>query len=163
MRALLIATLALFCCFAAPQAASAGTYQPDGSYSGSPAPSVVAVFNAFPNGGEGLLNAVRELLIANPELADDVAYLATQGAPGQRADAAAGMAQAFLTLSHSGNTNGAARIVSAAQLSGNPVIQTAVAGVVGNVTVYGAQTGNPVTGQSNCRVPVSPAAPTTCQ
>lgn len=162
MRALLIALLALVFWSAAPHPAGAGSYQADGTYSGTPAASVTALFNAFPDGGDGLVNAVRELLIANPSLADDVAYLASRAAPGPRADAAAGMAQAFLTLTHRGNTNGAAQIVSAAQFSGSPVIQTAVAHVVGNITVYGNQSGNPVTGQNNCR-PVSPAAPVTCQ
>jgi len=162
MRALLIALLVLICCSAAPPPANAGSYQADGTYTGTPAASVTALFAAYPNGGDGLIDAVRELLIANPGLADDVAYLASRAAPGPRADAAAGMAQAFLTLTHRGNTNGAAQIVSAAQLSGSPVLQTAVATAVGNMTVYGGQSSNPVTGQSNCR-PVSQAAPATCQ
>lgn len=162
MRALLIAILGLFLWSAAPLPASAGTYQADGTYSGTPAASVVALFTAFPNGGDGFVNGIRELLIANPALADDVAYLATRGAAGQGGDAAAGMAQAFLTLSHSGNTNGAALIVNAAQLSGNPVVQTAVAGAVGNTTIETNRYGNPV-GQTNCRPQVSQAAPTTCQ
>lgn len=163
MRALLIAILALFCWSAAPLTASAGSYQADGAYSGTPAASVAALFNAFPNGGDGLVNGIRDLLTANPALADDVAYLATRGAANQRNDAAAGMAQAFLTLAHRGNTNGAAQIVNAAQLSGNPVIQTAMAAAVGDTTIEASRYGNPLTGQANCRPPVSQAAPTTCQ
>jgi len=163
LRVAALATLALLASLAIDPAAKAGTFQPDGSYAGTPSAAATALFAANPNGGDGLTAAVRTLLISNPELADDVAYLAARGSPGQQSAAAAGMAQAFIVLTHRGNTNGAARIVSAAQLSGSIIIQTAVTAVLGRSTAFAEQSGNPVTGKSNCRPPVSPSAPTTCQ
>lgn len=162
-RRLIIATLVLFCLSMAFAPAKAGTYQADGTYAGTPSASVTALFAAYPNGGDGLVGAIRSLLIANPELADDVAYLASRASPVVRADAAAGMSQAFIALNNSGNANGAARIVSAAQRSNDAVIQTALTNAVGRTAAFADQSVNPATGKSNCRPPVSPSAPTTCQ
>jgi hypothetical protein len=162
-RIALIAMLALIGSLVAQPAAQAGSFQADGSYSGTPSATVAALFAANTNGGDGLVDAVRTLLLANPELADDVAYLASRAPPAQQAAAAAGMAQAFIVLTQRGDSPGAARIVSAAQRSGNAVIQTVLTNALGRSTVYADQSGNPVTGKSNCRPPVSPSAPTTCQ
>lgn len=143
--------------------AQAGSYQSNGTYAGTPSPAVAGLFAAFPNGGDGLSDGIRTLLLANPELADDIAYLASQGSVAQQSAAATGMAQAFLVLTQRGNTAGASLLVGAAQRSGISTIQNALNAAVGTSTVYAGQSGNPVTGQANCRTPVSPAAPTTCQ
>lgn len=163
VRIALIMALGLLCGLAMAPGASAGTYQADGSYTGTPSADVTAIFAAYPNGGDGLIDAIRELLIANPGLADDIAYVASRASPSQQADAGTGMAQAFTALTHGGNISGASRIVSAAQHSGNSIIQTAVGTAVSGIAVFADQSGNPVTGKSNCRPPVSPSAPTTCQ
>lgn len=162
-RAAMTAIVTLFALLVIQPAAQAGSFQADGRYSGTPSAAVAALFAGNPNGGDGLADAVRALLIANPDLADDVAYLASRGTAAQQAAAAAGMAQAFIVLSHRGNTSGATRIVSAAQRSGSPIIQTALTNALGRSAVFADQSGNPVTGKSNCRPPVSPSAPTTCQ
>lgn len=162
MRAILIAILMLGGLHSTIPVAQAGSFQADGSYAGAPSAAVAALFAANPNGGDGLVNAIRTLLLANPELADDVAYLASRGSAAQQDAAAAGMAQAFTVLTQRGNATGAARIVSAAQLSGNSIIQTAMIGAVGRTTVYADQSTNPVTGKTNCQSPVSAAAPPPC-
>ena len=163
LRAAAMAILALLASLTIDPAARAGTFQSDGSFAGTPSAAATALFAANPNGGDNLTAAIRTLLIANPELADDVAYLASRGSPGQQTAAAAGMAQAFTVLTNRGNANGAARIVGAAQLSGSTIIQTAVTNVLGRSTVYADQSVNPVTGKIDCRPAVSASAPTACQ
>jgi len=161
-RAILTAILMLTGVHGAMPAAQAGTFQADGSFAGAPSGAVVALFAANPNGGDGLVDAIRTLLTANPELADDVAYVASRGTAAQQAAAGAGMAQAFTVLTQRGNAHGASRMVSAAQLSGNPLIQAAMVGAVGRTVVYAGQSTNPVTGKTNCQSPVSAAAPPPC-
>lgn len=142
MRAVLVPVLvpllALFCLFGAVTTAPAGSYQGDGAYAGTPSPAVTALFAANPNGGDALMAAIRNLVISNPALADDVAYVASRANAAQQSAAAAGMAQAYTALINRGDSNGAARIVTAAQQSGSPVLQTAVTRAVG-VTI-GANT-----------------------
>jgi hypothetical protein len=132
MRAVLVPVLALFCLFGGLTAAPAGSYQSDGTYTGTPSPAVTALFAANPNGGDALMAAIRDLLISNPGLADDVAFVASRANAAQRFAAAAGMAQAYTALINRGDSNGAGRIVTAAQLSGSPVLQAAVTRAVGS-------------------------------
>lgn len=129
---LLVPLLALFCLFGAVTVAPAGSYQSDGTYTGTPSPTVTALFAANPNGGDALMTAIRDLLISNPGLADDVAFVASRANAAQQSAAAAGMAQAYTALINRGDSNGAARIVTAAQLSGSPVLQTAVTRAIGS-------------------------------
>jgi hypothetical protein len=166
MRAILVPILALFCLVGAASLATAGSYQGDGAYTGTPSPAVTALFAAFPNGGDGLMAALRDLLINNPDLADDVAYVGSRSNAEQQSAAGAALAQAFTALINRGDNSGAARIVSAAQRSGSPVIQAAVTSAVGrtiganpNLDQSGTTTRSSCTTQT-----VSPAGPTTtCQ
>ncbi len=168
MRMILALLFAAFYMVAmAPQHAVAGTYQGAENYVGTPAPAAVRLFAAFPNGGDGLAAAIRELLINNPTLADDVAYLASRGSPGQLAAAAAGMAEAASVLLARGNTSGAALIVTAAQSSGNAtlalVVMNAVASSSGGGQLYTSATNsNPATTTATVTcTTVSPAGPAT--
>lgn len=139
----------------------AGSYQGPGNYVGSPSPQVTAIFAAFPAGGAGLADAIRELLINNPALADDVAFVANRGNPAQQVAAAAGMAQAVTTLNARGNSSGAAAIVTAAVSSGNPTLTTIVVAAAGQngggAQLYGATT-NSNSAATSCTT-VSPTAP----
>lgn len=128
---LLAPLLALFLMCAHMPVTMAGSYQGDGTYTGAPSPAVTALFAAFPDGGDGLVNAIRDLLIANPNLADDVAFVASRGTAAQQLAAGAGMAQAYTALINRGDNGSAVRIVSAAQQSGSPAIQTAMTRAVG--------------------------------
>jgi len=167
MRAILVPMFSLLLCLlSAAPLATAGSYQGDGTYSGSPSPAVTALFAANPNGGDGLMAALRDLLINNPALADDVAYVGSRSNAEQQSAAAGALAQAFTALVNRGDNGGAARIVSAAQRSGSPVIQAAVTRAVGG-TIGANPNLNPngTTTRSSCTTQtVSPAGPTTtCQ
>lgn len=166
---LVVASILILCClFGAVSAARAGTYQADGTYSGTPSAAVTAAFAANPNGGDALVAALRDLVIANPALADDVAYVGSRSNAAQQAAAGAGLAQAYTTLVNRGDNGGASRIVSAAQQSASTVIQTAVTRAVGSTigsntfqSRDGSTTSSSCTTQGNT---VSGAQPTTtCQ
>lgn len=170
MRVILVAMVAAFCVLGIASAAKAGSYQPDGTYAGTPSAAVTALFASFPNGGDGLAAAIRQLVINDPALADDVAFVGSQSNFLQQSAAGAGLAQAFTILVTRGDNRGAARIVNAAQRSGAPPIQTAVANVVGTTIGFNTVQGNnPNTGANCTTTPadntVSPAKPatTTCQ
>ncbi len=139
MRIIIVAIFAAFCMLGFISNTLAGTYQSNGSYVGTPSPVITAAFAAFPNGGDGLVDAIRQLLINNPALADDVAFVASRGNAAQQTAAAAGMAQAVIVMSTRGNDSGIALVTRAAQLSGNAAIQTAVLEAVGtaNQGLYG--------------------------
>jgi hypothetical protein len=161
MRGMLIAIVTTFCFLGAASQSPAGSYQSNGTYVGTPSSVVTRLFASHPKGGEGLVNAIRELLINDPTLADDVAYVAARSNLEQQMAAGAGMSQAFKALVNRGDNGAAARIVNAAQQSGSSSVQLAVAGAVG--TAVGLSTlagGNPMTGTS-CTT-VSPASKT-CQ
>jgi hypothetical protein len=166
MRMMLVAMLAAFCLLGSLSMAPAGTYQADGTYQGSPSAAVSQLFAAYPSGGDALVAALRELLLADPTLADDVAYLGARSGGGQQSAAADALAQALIVLTSRGNTFGVGRIVAAAQYSGNITIQTAVNSAV--ATAVGS-TFYAKSGQTNCTTTggstVSPARPpiTTCQ
>jgi hypothetical protein len=164
MRIILVAVFAAFCMVGTAPMATAGTYQATGVYVGTPSPAVTRLFAAFPNGGDGLVAAIRDLLIADPSLADDVAFVASRANEAQKSAAAAGMAQAIIALNIYGNNAGVAQIASAGQLSGDPLIQTAVLTAVGGVNapanLYAGTNSNPVVTQCNS---VSPAGPTGCR
>lgn len=168
MRMILAAMLAAFCLLGSMSQASAGVYQADGSYQGAPSPAVSRLFAAYPAGGDALAAALRELVLSDPTLADDVAFLGGRGAPGQQSAAADALAQALIVLTSRGNTFGAGRIVAAAQFSGNTLIQTAVFAAV--ATAVGTNFYQDTkSAQANCTTTggntVSPARPatTTCQ
>lgn len=168
VRLILTAMLALCCLFGAASLVTAGTYQADGTYSGTPSAAVTAAFAANPDGGDALVAALRDLVIANPALADDVAYVGSRSNAAQLAATGAGLAQAFTALINRGDSGGASRIVSAAQSSSSSVIQTAVTRAVGSTigsNTYqrrdSTQTSSSCTTQGNT---VSGAQPTTtCQ
>ncbi|MDB5534680.1 MAG: hypothetical protein JWO28_2995 [Hyphomicrobiales bacterium] len=166
MWKILVAMAAAFCLFGALPA-FAGSYQSDGTYQGSPSSAVTALFASHPNGDDALVAALRELLLRDPTLADDIAYSGSRANAAQQQAAAAALAQALIVLTARGNTFGAGRIVSAAQFSGNTTIQTAVAAAVATAVGSNTQQQNPST-QANCTRTggntVSPASPTTtCQ
>lgn len=162
MRKIMIALVVALCAFGAVSRVNAGSYQGTGNYVGSPSSQVTAIFAAFPGGGEGLTDAIRELLINNPGLADDVAYVASNANPDQQQAAAFGMAQAVLTLLARGNNSGASAIVTAATFSGNATLATVVSSAVatsggaGNLYAQGTN-GNPAT-TTSCTT-VSPTSP----
>jgi hypothetical protein len=159
MRIILVMVFSAFCMLGSASFATAGSYQSAGVYVGSPSPAVTRIFAAFPAGGDGLVAAIRTLLIANPELADDVAYVASRSSAAQKEAAAAGMAEAFIALANQGNTTGAGLIVSAASLSGDPVLQLALSSAVALTTGFTAfPGGNPAA--ANCSV--SRSTPTQC-
>ncbi len=169
MRVILAPFLALFFVFGAASVVAAGTYQGDGTYTGTPSAAVTALFAAYPNGGDGLVAAIRDLLLGNPALADDVALVGSRSNAEQQSAAGAGLAQAYTSLINRGDNGNAARIVSAAQLSASSVIQTSVTRAIGST--IGANTyqsdGTTRTG-TNCTTQtdntVSPARPATiCQ
>jgi len=126
MRKIIVLLLVAFCALSMATRADAGSYQGAGNYVGTPSSAVTALFNQFPNGGDGLVAAIRDLLIANPGLADDVAFVAGQSSPAQQDAAGAGMGQAYIALSGQGNTSGMGSISTASQFSGNAVLATAV-------------------------------------
>ena len=139
----------------------AGSYQGAGNYVGSPSPQVTAIFAAFPAGGEGLTNAIRELLINNPGLADDVAFVASNAGPAQQIAAANGMAQAVMVLLARGNSSGGTAIVTAATSSGNAVLSTIVTASgglnSGSAQLYGSDTNsNPATASCTTTSPTTP-------
>lgn len=170
MRAILVAIVVAFGVFGAASGATAGAYQGNGVYSGTPSAVVTTMFASFPNGGSGLITAIRQLIINNPSLADDVAFVGSQSNADQQSAAGSGLAQAFLVLLGRGNNGGAARIVSAAQQSSSSPIQIAVANVVGTTIGFNTFQANNSTSGTNCTTTqadntVSPARPasTTCQ
>lgn len=148
--------------------ASAGSYQSNGTYQGSPSSAVTALFASYPNGGDGLVAALRALLLSDPTLADDVGYVGARANGAQQQAAADAMAQALIVLTSRGNTYGAGRLVTAAQFSGSSTIQTAVASAVATAVGSTTQQQNSST-QTTCTTTggnrVSPASPTTttCQ
>ena len=165
-RLVLAAILALFCLFDAASMTTAGTYQADGTYSGTPSAAVTAAFAANPNGGDALVAALRDLVIANPALADDVAYVGSRSNAAQQSAAGGGLAQAYTTLMNRGDSGGASRIVSAAQSSASSVIQTAVTRAVGGTigsNTFQSREGNTTSSCTQGNT-VSGAQPTTaCQ
>lgn len=169
MRVILVAIIAGFCAFGLGSRASAGSYQSDGAYVGSPSPAVTALFAAFPNGGDGLVAGLRALMIDDPALADDVAFVGAQSNAAQQSAAGDGMAQALITLVGRGNNAGAAHIVSAAQRSGASVIQIAVTNAVGGTIGLNsfqstnANSGTTCTTTGGTVSPAGPTATTTCQ
>jgi hypothetical protein len=164
MRMILIVMLAASSLFGTMSLGYAGTYQGDGTYQGSPSAAVTRVFASYPGGGDALISALRELLLADPSLADDVAYVGARSGEVLKSAAADALAQALIVLTSRGNTFGAGRIVNAAQLSGDSVMQTAVSSAVATAVGSNFYPGaNPST-QANCAPPVSPSRPTTnCQ
>jgi len=161
MRKIIVLLLVAFCALSIVSRADAGSYQGPGNYVGTPSSAVTSLFNRFPAGGDALVAAIRDLLIAHPELADDVAFVASRSSGPQQEAAAAGMAQAFIVLAAQGNTSGMGAIVTAAQLSGNPVlalaILTAQGSVAGGANLYGSGSNtNPAT--ISCTT-VSPTTP----
>ena len=163
MRKLIVALVAVLCLAAVAPKAYAGQYVAPGQYTGSPSPQVTAIFAAFPNGGQGLTDAIRELLINDPGLADDVAFVASNSNPSQQLAAANGMAQAAVVLASRGNTTAMAAIVTAAQSSGNAVlasvVTTAQIAVGGSANLYGSQTNsNPNATTISCTT-TSPTGP----
>jgi hypothetical protein len=137
MRIILVAVFAAFCMVGTAPMATAGTYQATGVYVGTPSPAVTRLF---------------------------VAFVASRANEAQKSAAAAGMAQAIIALNIYGNNAGVAQIASAGQLSGDPLIQTAVLTAVGGVNapanLYAGTNSNPVVTQCNS---VSPAGPTGCR
>jgi hypothetical protein len=132
MRKLLAGLVAGICLLGAvPNLANAGQYVAPGQYVGQPSPVVVALFSQSPDGGDGLVNAIRELLINNPALADDVAYVASRGTVAQQVAAAIGMVQAFQVFIARGNGSAAAIIARAGQDSTSPIIQTQILSAAG--------------------------------
>ena len=165
---LVFATIvALVCLFGVSSATMAGTYQANGAYTGTPSASVTAAFAANPNGGDGLVAALRDLILANPALADDVAYVGSQSNAAQQAATGAGLAQAYTILVNRGDNGGASRIVSAAGSSASSVIQTAVTRAVGSTIGSNTFQSREGTTTSSCTTQgntVSGAQPTTtCQ
>ena len=163
MRKIMIALIVALCAFGAVPRVYAGSYQGTGNYVGSPSAQVTAIFAAFPGGGEGLTDAIRELLINNPGLADDVAFVASNANPDQQQAAAFGMAQAVLALLARGNNSAASTIISAATLSGNATLATTVTTAVANSNSSGSlytqgANSNPATTSTSCTT-VSPTTP----
>ena len=134
MRKLIVLLLVAFCALSVISRADAGSYQGPGNYVGTPSAAVTALFNNNTAGGDALVAAIRDLLIAHPELADDVAFVASSSSGAQQDAAAAGMAQAFLVLASQGNTSGTGAISTAAQYSGNTVLSVAVAAAQATVS-----------------------------
>jgi hypothetical protein len=162
VRAFLIPVLALFLLFGAVQAAVAGSYQGDGTYTGTPSPAVTALFAAYPNGGDGLMGALRDLLLSNPSLADDVTYVAARSNPAQQSAAAAGLAQAYTALINRGDSNGAGRIVSAAYQSAVPTIQAALTRAIGGTIGANSYQQSGTVMNVPCSNTISPTRPATC-
>ena len=163
MRKILIAMAAAFCLFGTSPT-FAGSYSADGTYQGSPSGVVTALFAAYPTGGDGLVAGLRTLLLGDPALADDIAYLGARSGGSQQQAAADAMAQALIVLTARGNAFGAGKIATAAQYSGNTTIQTAVSAAVATAVGSNSQQQNQ-SAQANCVVtggsPVSPTGPTT--
>lgn len=155
MRKLVLTVCAAACAAAlaagAPRPASAGQYQSDGSYLGAPSAVVISLFASFPNGGQGLSDAIVQLLLSNPTLVADVVYVAAKsGNLGQQVAAGVGLGKAKQALSLGGNTAAALEIGQAVQFSGNSTVQTSLAAV--------GTTSSLVTVPA-CTVPVSPSGP----
>ena len=166
MRFILVAMIAVACLFGALRPATAGTYQPGGGYAGTPSPAVTALFAAYPDGGDGLVSAIRQLIIQDSTLADDVAYVGSRGNFGQQSAAGAGLSQALTVLVNRGDNLGARRIANAAQQSGSPTIRTAVLTAIGTHVFITYQ--NNSSADQKCTTTsnnqVSPAQPSsTCQ
>jgi hypothetical protein len=167
MRKIILAICAVACVVAAPTLAGAGSYSASGTYVGSPSSAVSSLFAQFPGGGQGLADAVAQLLTGNPALADDVAFVATSsGNAVQQTAAGAGMSAAETALKAAGNSSGASRIGVAAQSSGNAILVAAASASGGNASGgLAADTfmplGNPTTSgaSTNC---VSPNKPGGC-
>jgi hypothetical protein len=68
-------------------------------------PRVQDLLAAYPNGGKGLEDAVRNLLVDDPSLADDVVAVANLANPGQQAAFASGFADAVVALRAAGSAN----------------------------------------------------------
>jgi hypothetical protein len=171
MRMILVVIFTAFCMLGSVSISGAvGTYQGPGQYTGPTSQAVTDAFAAYPNGGDGLVSALIGLLLTDPTLAADVAWVASRPRPrasdGQQSAAAAALAQAFIVLTNRGDTTGAGQIVTASTLSGNPVLQTAVLAAVGATQGSNPyQSSNPATTGANCRPTdntVSPARPGTC-
>jgi hypothetical protein len=127
MRKTLLLIVATASIFLTPPLAEAGTYR-DGSYIGRPSTVVTGLYAQFPQGGEALAEAIAALLIDNPSLADDVAYVAVTSAnTSQQAAAGVGMAQAASTLADSQISAAAGLIARAAADSGSPALAQAAA------------------------------------
>ena len=162
MRKVVIILIAALCLAGAGVSKShAGSYQGTGNYVGSPSPQVTAIFAAFPGGGPGLTDAIRSLLLLNPDLADDVAFVASSASAAQQQAAANGMAEAVITFMARGNSSAASAIITAATSSGNAtvalIVSNAVASGNGGDHLYTQEAnGNPVT--TSCTT-VSPTAP----
>lgn len=169
MRAVVLAVCIALGALGGVSTAYAGHYQANGTFTGHVSRVVIALFHSFPNGGQGLADAIAELLTKNPGLADDVAYYAsTHGSPAQQAAAGLGMGQAVANLNGAGNSGGADQVAHAVELSGNAIIQTAAnlgGGTGGFAAGLFLSPNSPVTTGANCTTnTVSPAAPsTTCQ
>jgi hypothetical protein len=157
MRVVFAAIVALSCLLGTVSAPLAGSYQGNGAYSGTPSPLVTQLFASFPNGGDGLVAAIRDLIIGNSALADDVAYVASRGNLDQQSAAGAGLAQALTALVNRGDNGGAARIVNASTQSGSAAIQTAVGTAVASSASFSNYQSSNSSTSTNCTARVSPA------
>jgi hypothetical protein len=138
-----------------------GEYRSDGTYTGTPNEQVVALFAQFPNGGQALSDAITALLIANPELASDVIYVASKGTVQQQLAAGTGLAAALPQLRAEGNTSAVAQITQTMQIS-------ALTTTTSIMTSFSSAQLSPVTRIPVCLTTtdntVSPSRPvTTCQ
>jgi hypothetical protein len=133
MRMILIVIFTAFCTLGAVSVSNAGSYQGSGQYVGTPSAAVTAAFAAYPNGGDGLVAALLALVLSDPSVADDIAWVASQARTneGQQSAAGAALAQAFIVLTNRGDANAAGHITLVVTWSGNPVLQTAVSAAAG--------------------------------
>lgn len=173
------AALIMAVCFLGASAPGfAGRYTGTAQYVGQPAANVTRLFAQFSGGGRGLAEAVAAMLISNPALADDVAFVAASGNALQQAAAASGMAAAAAALASAGNSSDAGNVGRAAQASGNAIIAAAAdsraiasggtgAGLFvspGNPSVSNPQANSPRRCTTVAANTVSPASTTTiCQ
>lgn len=166
MRKLVAALFIACCCLGAiPAAAIAGSYVSGGQFVGAVNPQVAAAFAAYKNGGslDTLVSTIITLVVDNPGLADDVIYLSAQsGNADLELAMASALAQAYAALLAAGKDAGAARVVTAAQLSLIPVFQTQLTSAAGanngGSNLYGGQTNtNPATLTCNTVSPTSPS------
>ncbi len=146
--------------------AMAGRYLSNGTYTGTPRPAVAALFARFPNGGQGLTDAITQLLIGNASLAADVVFVASKGNTAQQLAAGTGMGQAQAALSATGNPGAAALIGQAGLFGGNSTIQSAAnaasgigSGSAGFSFSSTEPSSNPLTGAGQNCATVSPSRP----
>jgi len=171
MRKLVTALFIASCCLGAlPGAVSAGTYTAGGQFVGTVNPQVAAAFAAYKNGGslETLVVAIITLVKADPSLASDVIYLAVKsGNADLQITMASALADAYTALIAAGQDAGATLVMNAAQLSLVPIFQTQLTSAAGSNngggSLYPGQTNsNPLSLNTSCSRPVSPAGLSSC-